>query len=390
MQYVLKILKMAIIPSFIILIVGCIDPNLLNISSIDAKAEARSIALLVDSSANSYLIGTTAGVANSNEYFGMDDVFVTKYNSNFELQWTKLYGSSYNDVANKAILTSDDQIVIIGYTGGDFETNPTCCGITRGFVLSVDLNGDKNWSTYFGPSTEISVNSIMQNPNTSLDDVAFDSNLIYVVGSSLADIGGNGSLGNSDLFISKLALDGTVSQTLTFGTADSENPYRLAIANSQLVINSIRTTSPTETYAFDSYIIDFDFTGLTPSAGSTTTGTPSAIIIRANQNSLLYEREVTDGVGNVYTITASTSHILQVVKKNSSLVNLWTQSWDFSAETPSVYYLSITGVAITAEDKLELSFIKDYASNVNPYGVSQSNWILRLNADGTQSNLFIW
>ena len=82
----------------------------------------------VDSSDNVFVVGSTDGTMSGpgNANAGLDDIFVIKYSSSGTKQWTKMFGGSGDDIARGLVLDSFNNIFITGYTKSstlDTETN---------------------------------------------------------------------------------------------------------------------------------------------------------------------------------------------------------------------------------------------------------------------------
>ena len=75
---------------------------------------------------------------------GEEDIFVVKYDSSGNRQWTKQYGTSAQDIANALALDSSGNIYVTGQTTGNMDGN------TKGdasysdiFLIKLNSSGEK-------------------------------------------------------------------------------------------------------------------------------------------------------------------------------------------------------------------------------------------------------
>ena len=123
------------------------------------------------SSGNIYVTGGTYGGLDSNTSSGGQDIFLVKYNSDAEKQWTRQLGSSSNDAGRGVAVDSNNNIYVTGTTAGGLD-GYTNSGEQDIFLVKYDLNGNKLWTRQLG---------------TSASDIAHgvavdSSNNIYVTG----------------------------------------------------------------------------------------------------------------------------------------------------------------------------------------------------------------
>ena len=145
-----------------------------------------------------YSNGSLDGLANSGGY----DAFITKFNTDGTKVWTKLLGTSFNDIANSLTTGLDGSIYVTGNTSGslDGETNS---GERDAFLTKYGTDGTKAWTKLLGTSSNDYGNSL----TTGLDGS------IYVSGSTLGSLDGEINSGGYDAFITKFS-DVTTSTTL--------------------------------------------------------------------------------------------------------------------------------------------------------------------------------
>ncbi len=102
--------------------------------------------VVFDSIGNPYIIGTVASDAayDSQSNPGGSDVFITKYDPHGNKQWSKQLGSSGDDTARAAAVSSSDVIYITGETYGDWDGGGApSSGDYDAFTLRVDTSGSQ-------------------------------------------------------------------------------------------------------------------------------------------------------------------------------------------------------------------------------------------------------
>ena len=77
----------------------------------------------MDSSDNLYVTGKTNGGMDNNTNSGSYDIFLVKYNSSGEKQWTQQLGTSSDDSAEGVTVDSSDNIYVKGNTDGGMDGN---------------------------------------------------------------------------------------------------------------------------------------------------------------------------------------------------------------------------------------------------------------------------
>jgi len=80
--------------------------------------DTKAYGVTVDSSNNIYVTGYTTGGLDGNTNAGSEDIFLVKYNSSGNKQWTRQLGTSSTDSGAGVTVDSSDNIYITGYTKG--------------------------------------------------------------------------------------------------------------------------------------------------------------------------------------------------------------------------------------------------------------------------------
>ena len=167
---------------------------------------ARGVSL--DSSGNIYVVGDTSGGLGSNSNSGSEDLFLIKFNSSGNLQWTKQLGTFSNDVAFDVATDSSGNSYVTGYTGASLDSN-THSGELDLFLVKYDSSGNKSWTKQLGTSTSDYARGV------SVDK---DGNVSFT-GYTTAALDGQTHYGSDDLFLVKYNSSGTKLWTRQLGTS---------------------------------------------------------------------------------------------------------------------------------------------------------------------------
>ena len=169
-----------------------------------------------DSRGNIYATGYTKANLDGNTNAGGSDILLVKYDSSFQREWTKLFGTPSNDVGTGLAIDNGDNVYVIGGTRGDLEGNANAGGIDV-FLMKFDASGNKMWTILAGTSM-----------NEYATDIVIGSRgNIYVSGITYGHLDGNANAGQSDIFLMKFDAAGNKLWTRLFGT--TENDYGNAI-----------------------------------------------------------------------------------------------------------------------------------------------------------------
>ena len=184
-----------------------------------------SVNVAIDSINNIYITGYTNKTLDGNTHLGANDIFVIKYNSSGNVQWTDTLGSVNNDVGNAVAIDSNDNIYITGYTTGELD------GITQdGFLTKYNSSGVKQWTKTLGTSVSYDEDAPWNSGSDISNAVAIDSNdNIYITGYTRGELDGNTLIGEGDIFLVKYDSSGSKQWTSTWGSAKFEQGFGVAI-----------------------------------------------------------------------------------------------------------------------------------------------------------------
>jgi uncharacterized delta-60 repeat protein len=164
-------------------------------------------ALAADSSGNVFVTGYTKGAFTGCTNAGREDAFLTKWNADGTLAWTKQWGTDLIDEAYSVTVDSSDNIYVAGVYEKEGDNSD-------GEIFLTKFNGDgteiwhKQWGTYkLDKGLSVAVES---------------SGSIFVTGHTAAGLDGNTSSGLYDVFLTKLNPDSTTAWTKQWGSNDND------------------------------------------------------------------------------------------------------------------------------------------------------------------------
>tara|TARA_B100000315_G_C14544443_1_gene572525 strand:+ start:176 stop:1606 length:1431 start_codon:yes stop_codon:yes gene_type:complete len=190
--------------------------------------EGRGVAK--DSSNNIYVTGGTYGGLDNNTSSGGQDIFLFKYNSSAERQWTRQLGSSSNDTGRGVAVDSSNNIYVTGITAGGVD-GYTNLGEQDIFLVKYNSSGTKVWTRQHG---------------TSVSDLAHgvavhSSGNIYVTGETRGGLDNNTNSGDKDIFLVKYNAAGERQWTQQLGTDSEDVGYGVALDSSQNIFVTGKT-----------------------------------------------------------------------------------------------------------------------------------------------------
>lgn len=141
------------------------------------------------------------------------DYWVMKFNSNDELEWNKTYGGSLDDRGSKIIQTQDGGYAIVGYSQSNDVDATQNQGSYDFWVVKLTSNGIVSWEKSFGYTGSDKGYSILQTSDNG-----------YLL-SGVLDVTASGGAGNSkavlhaggDYWAIKLDVSGNTQWTKYFG-----------------------------------------------------------------------------------------------------------------------------------------------------------------------------
>ena len=168
----------------------------------------------VDQDGNVYVAGEIAGSITSGQTIAGDvDAFVSKYDANGNVLWTRQFGALYRDAVN-GIAVDASGVYLVGLTRGTLPGQITPAS-TDAFVRKYDADGNLLWSHQFGSTTNVT---------DSANAVAVDASGVYVAGTAGGALPGQTSSGDADAFVRKYDFAGNELWTRQFGGTFRSGP----------------------------------------------------------------------------------------------------------------------------------------------------------------------
>jgi len=174
--------------------------------------------IVFDPSGYLYIAGDTCGTLDGNSPLESEDIFLAKYDINGNKIWVKLLGSTRYARSPDIALNAEGNILMTGYTQGNVGSQ-TNTGEEDIILAKFDKDGNQKWVKLLGTYTRDIANAI------ALDA----SQNIYITGYSYGNLGGITNEGWADTFVMKCDSSGNVRWISGLGSTESDIPSDLAV-----------------------------------------------------------------------------------------------------------------------------------------------------------------
>jgi LruC domain-containing protein len=182
-----------------------------------STSEEKAYGIHVDSNENVYLSGYTKGAWDGQSNSGNKDSFVTKYNSSGTHQWTRLLGTSADDMGNAVSVDTNGNVYITGETAGAID-GQSHIAYNDVFITKYDASGNKQWTKQIG--------GVLHDRGRGI--YIDGSNSIYITGDEYGDIYDQDNTGGNDAFFAKYDVDGDREWIRLFGCSSTDLSYEIA------------------------------------------------------------------------------------------------------------------------------------------------------------------
>jgi uncharacterized delta-60 repeat protein len=204
------------------------------------SSEDLAFALTTGNDGAIYVSGHTYGNLDGQTNSGGADAFITKYNPDGTKVWTKLLGTSGTDYAYALTTGNDGAIYVSGYTYGNLDGQTNSGGLDA-FIIKYNPDGTKVWTKLLG---------------TSGDDQSYalttgNDGTIYVSGVTNGNLDSQTNSGGLDAFITKYNPDGTKVWTKLLGTSGYDQAFALTTGNDGAIYVSGFTTGNLDGQTYD-------------------------------------------------------------------------------------------------------------------------------------------
>ena len=210
--------------------------------------------IAVDATGNAYVTGWTYGTLDGVASTGGYDIFVIKFDPSGVKQWTRLFGSSENDSGHAIAVDGSGNSYLTGSVRGSLDGGPFE-GEYDIFVAKYDTEGAKQWSTTFGTRSEERGEGIAV-------DAAGNS---YTTGYTRGDLDGNACAGDTDIFVTKYDTNGNKQWTTLLGTPTYDEGVAVAADSKGYIYTTGFTYGDLDGVAgnggYDIFIIKYDSSG---------------------------------------------------------------------------------------------------------------------------------
>jgi hypothetical protein len=253
-----------------------------------AGASTYGLAIATDTAGDVYITGYTTGSLDGNSITGNFDLFIVKYDSDGEKQWSELLGVAAESTYAFDIVTDlSDNVIIVGETSGAVDSN-VLIGTSDILVAKYDSAGTKLWTKQVGGVGTQSVGMA----------VAVDLSLnIFLVGYTDGNFDGNSLVGSQDFVLVKYNSDGAKQWSRQVGDAAVATLGWGVAADSSGNIFATGTTSgalpgATQVGATDLFIMKYNTSGA--KLWTRQAGGPAANIVFTSNTT------TTDATGDFY------------------------------------------------------------------------------------------
>jgi hypothetical protein len=179
-------------------------------------------ATAVDANGNVYVIGNATGDFGSQLNQGSQDVYLTKYDSAGNVQWTQMLGSAGSASGYSLTLDSNGNPIVVGSTTSDLSQTAIADGNNDTFVTKYDSSGDQDWTQQLQTLNSNQANTVTTDASGN----------IYIGGQVTGAIaGGQTNNGGTDGYVAKLNSSGTVQYEQQLGTSGNDTVSATATAS---------------------------------------------------------------------------------------------------------------------------------------------------------------
>jgi hypothetical protein len=208
-------------------------PQVVSNTAVDpSSGDTTAQSSVVDANGDVYVLGNATGNFGSDLNQGTQGVYLNKYDSQGNLQWTQLVSGTGSASAYSMALNPQGGVVIAGSTTSNLATTGISNGNNDSFVASYDSSGDQNWLTQVPTLNANQANA-----------VTVDAQGNVTIGGSVTGTIGSGqtSSGGSDAYVATLNSGGSITSENQFGTTGSDQVSALATtASGNLVVASVQ------------------------------------------------------------------------------------------------------------------------------------------------------
>ncbi|WP_020398418.1 SBBP repeat-containing protein [Kordiimonas gwangyangensis] len=202
--------------------------NIDSANKVNADTSAKRVA--VDSEGGIYVVGTSSGsFGHQLNTASGEDVFLTKFDSEGNVVFSRLLGTSGTSNVSGITVDADDNVILVGQTDSALSSGDVV-NSTDLFVQKISKRGDEVFRYQLDTFGETGASGVAVN----------SAGEIFVGGYTKSGISAtSGFSGGQDALILKLSASGQLTDSTVFGTSDNEAIKGLAVdASGNLVVAS--------------------------------------------------------------------------------------------------------------------------------------------------------
>ncbi len=207
--------------------------TLFNETEAPTTGTTQAVQSVVDSQGNVYEVGDATGNMGNQLNQGTQDVYLTKYDSAGNLQWSELLGSAGSASAySLALNPSTGGVVVSGSTTASLTPTAVTNGSNDSFVASYDDNGNQLWTQQIPTLSANQANAVTVDGQGN----------VYIGGSVTGSIGtGQTNAGKSDAYLAQLSSSGDIVSEQQFGTTGNDQVSAMATtSDGDVVVASVQ------------------------------------------------------------------------------------------------------------------------------------------------------
>ncbi|MBD2674711.1 SBBP repeat-containing protein [Aphanizomenon flos-aquae FACHB-1416] len=282
-----------------------------------------------------YVAGYTYGNLDGQVNSGGADTFVTKYNTDGTKAWTKLLGSSVDDIAMSLTTGSDGAIYVAGFTYSNLDGQVNSGGVDA-FVTKYNTDGTKVWTKLLGSS----VNDYAYSLTTGSDGA------IYVAGYTSGNLNGQVNSGSYDAFVIKLNVNEapviTSPATATFAENGTGTVYTVTATSTSTNLTYSLSGTDVNLFNINNGVVTFKTAPNFEVPGDNGANNVYDINVIASDGSLTATKAVAITVTNVNEAPVITSAATATFAENGTGTVYTVTATDVDAGTTLTYSLSGT------------------------------------------------
>ncbi|NVJ99885.1 MAG: SBBP repeat-containing protein [Alphaproteobacteria bacterium] len=258
-------------------------------SDYQVNSDTKSSRVAVDSEGGIYVVGTSSGsFGHQLNVASEEDVFLTKFDSEGNVVFSRLLGVSGDADAYGITVDSEDNVIIVGKTDSELSTadvidNDDTLNTSDAFVTKISKRGDEVFRYQLDTYGESAAYSVAVDSN---DD-------IWVGGYTKSAISStSGFTGGKDALVMKFSgTDGTLEDSTVFGTSGNDIVKGIAVDGNDNLVLAVEEDGNAVVYRLDT--ADLSDTSNNLDFGSLGTGGSIQGIAIDNDNNDVYIAGVT-------------------------------------------------------------------------------------------------